>query len=266
MDKNQAINNRTKSTAMREAAHLRRAQLLERNGRYEEAIESLRKAIALAPENARHVIRLANLYRAQKKLEPAIEAMKQAIELDPRNPGARESLLQIYLELGRYDEAISEGKTLIKRHPRNLYARDILGVAYLQMGLIDKALHVTNEMIHLDPMDAANHFKKAVLYQQKGEISKAIQEFSRVLDMDPEGEMAEDAREAVASLDGYQLRQVVTLAVEDPIFRTKLMRDPESAVVERGFMLSYSGILALRQLDMDNLPSIEPGLQNRYYS
>jgi tetratricopeptide (TPR) repeat protein len=209
---------------------------------------------------------LANLYRAQKKLEPAIEAMKQAVEMDPRNPGARESLLQIYLESGRYDEAINESKVLIRRHPRNLYARDILGVAYLQKGLIEKALHVTNELIHLDPMDSANYFKKGVLFQQKGEIGKAIREFSRVVDMDPDGEMSDEAREAIASLDGYQLRQVVTLAIEDPIFRTKLRRDPESAALERGFLMSYSGILALRQIDVDDLPNLEPGLQNRYYS
>jgi tetratricopeptide (TPR) repeat protein len=266
MDQSQECDVKSRSTASREAAHIRRARALEQRGQYDEAIESLQKAIALAPQNPKHVIRLANLYKAQHKLEPAIEAMKKAIEIDPRNPGARESLLQIYLESGRYDEAITESKVLLKRHPRNLYARDILGVVYLQTGHIDKALQVTNELIHLDPMDPSNHFKKAVLYQQKGEIGKAVQEFSRVLEMDPDGEMAEEAREAVTALDSYQLRQVVTLAVEDPIFRAKLGRDPESAVLEKGFLLSYSGVMALKQIDLGKLPLIEQGLQNRYYS
>ena len=46
-------------------------------------------------------------------------------------------------------------------------------------------------------------YKRQVLYQQKGELGKAIREFIRVVDLDPEGEMADDAREAIASIDSF---------------------------------------------------------------
>jgi len=156
------------------AACVRRANAFEAKGLYDQAVESIKKAIELAPENPNHRIHLANLYRAQRKFRSAIAAMRRAVELDPRNTVAQESLLQIYLEVGRYDDAIADGKKLLRRYPRNLYVRDILGVAYLKKGLLDEALSVTDELIKLDPMDATNHFKKAVLFQQKGDFMRSM--------------------------------------------------------------------------------------------
>lgn len=254
----------SRGTAVREAAYLRRVRSLEQMGMYDEAIQTLGKAIALAPGKASHCIRLAELYRAQRKMMPAIRAMKRAIELNPSDPSPQETLLQMYLEAGELDDAIRESKLIIKRHPKNLFALDVLGLAYLQKGFLDQALQITTKLIHLNPRDAANHFKKGVLFQQKGDCGGAIEEFSRVIDMEPESEMSEAAREAVTALDGYQLRQIITLASEDRLFCAKLMRDPELAIAERGFILSMTGLLTLRQMDFANLQSSGSDSQ-RYY-
>lgn len=248
----------------REAAYLRRVSTLERKGLYDEAVQALEKAMALVPDKASHCVKLAELYRAQRKMREAIKAVKRAIELDPVNPSAQEWLLQMYLETGQLDEAIRESKRLIKRRPHNLFARDVLGAAYLQQGLVDKALLVTSELVRLNPTDAANHFKKAVLYQQKGDIARSVEEFMRVVEMDPDSEMADAALEAVMALDAYQLRQIATLAAEDALFHAKLLRDPERAVAERGFVLSMLGLLTLKQIDFLTLPSQGQDPQ-RYY-
>lgn len=253
-----------RGSASRAAAFLRRVASLERQGMYDEAIQVLKQVMALAPNNPVHCVRLAELYRAQRKMAPAIQAMKQAIELDPCNPTPQEALLQMYVEVGEFDEAINGSKWLLKRHPRNVFALDVLGLAYLQKGLLDEALKVTTKLVHIDPLDSANHFKKAVLFQQKGDCARAIEEFTRVIEMDPEGEMSDDAREALAALDSYQLRQITTLAAEDRLFRAKLLRDPELAVQERGFVLSYAGMLALRQIDFSSISSSVQD-QHRYY-
>ncbi len=252
----------TRSSSARLSSLMRRATVLVERGMYDEAIESMKQAMAICPRDPRVSLRMADIYRAQNRIGPAIEAMKQAVELDPFNSTANELLLRILLELGRYDEAISTSRRLLERSPRNMFLRDILGIAYLQQGMIDKALRVTNELIQMDPTDPAHYFKKAVLLQQKGEIAEAMTGFVRALEMDPEGEMADDAREAIAALDGFQLRHVLTIAVEDAVFKTKIMLDPDSALEERGFRLSSAGVATLRQLDLDDLPN-DP--QTRYY-
>lgn len=241
---------------------LKQANTLAERGMYDDAIVNIRMAEEINPDDPRCSVQLVDAYRAQNKMRPAIEAMKRVVELDPTNSTMQEQLLHMLIELGRYDEAINISRKQLKRAPKDLYVRDVLGIAYLQQGKIDKALQITNELIRLAPTDAAHHFKKAVLLQQKGEISHAMVTFTRALDMDPDGEMANDAREAIAALDSYQLRQILTIALEDAIFRTKLTLDPESASQERGFLLSSSGISTLRQIDLDSLPG---DAQNRYY-
>ncbi|MDO8682166.1 MAG: tetratricopeptide repeat protein [Armatimonadota bacterium] len=246
-----------RSKTLSEAAHLRRAAVMEERGMYEEAANSLIKALTARPDNADSWSRLGGLYRSLSKFDMAVEVYKKSLEINPNNSITQESLLQTYLEMGRYDEAIAHCKDLLKRMPRNLYARDVLSVAYMQLGLIDKALRITDELIRLDPTDPGNHFKKGVLFQQKGEVGMAIREFARVIEMAPDSSIAEQAKQAVSSLDSYQLRQIVSLASEDSVFRTKLSRDAESAALEKGFVLSYTGLVALRQISFDNPP--EPG-------
>ena len=251
-----------KGNASRLSSLMRRANWLAQHGMYEEAIANIEKAIAICPQEPRCSVELANIYRAQKRMGPAIEAMRRAVELDPRNSTVQEQLLQTLVGLERYDEVISVSRELLERCPKNLYVRDVLSIAYLQQGMLDKALTVTNELIRLAPTDSAHYFKKAVLLQQKGEISQAMAQFTQALEMDPDGEMADDAREAIAALDSYQLRQILTIAIEDGVFKTKLTLDPESASQERGYLLSSGGISALRQIDLDSLPG-DP--QHRHY-
>lgn len=235
------------------AESVRKAEDLARKGRVDEAARRLEEAVTAEPRNSRYLLQLAGLRRGQGRLDDAIDLAARASTLSGRNEGAHELLLQLYLETGQYQEVINRGKVVVKSSPRNLYARDLMGVAYLQLGLLDKALQVTNELVHLEPMDASNHFKRAVLFQQKGDLAKAIREFGRVVELDPEGEMGEEARDAISWLDSFTIRQIVALAMEDIIFRAKLMRDVEAAAIEKGFFLSSVGLLTLRQIDFDRM-------------
>ena len=66
-------------------------------------------------------------------------------------------------------------------------------------------------------------------------------------------------------LDSDQLRQIITLALEDYIFRAKLTRDPVAAAMERGFQLSFAGMSALKQIQFDELPEVYSEWKQRYY-
>ncbi len=83
--------------------------------------------------------------------------------------------------------------------------------------------------------------------------------------MQPDAEMAGDAQQAIDSLDSYQLRHIIMLALEDYIFRAKLVRDPEAAALERGYSLSYSGMAALKQVRFEDLPEVYSEWKQRYY-
>lgn len=245
--------------------HLCNAKKLRTDGDLEGAIASLQKALRSAGDKTPVYLELADLYRDQREFDMAVAAVRKAIKRSPNDVHAREILLEMLLELGSFDDAIEESKALLKLAPKSLSARDVLSIAYIQKDMIERALQVTNEMISLDPSSPGNHFKKALLYQQKGDVGNAIHEFTRVLEMGPDQEMAEGAQQAIEALDSFQIRHIVMLAVEDFIFRAKLVRDPESAALERGFFLSYGGMNMLKQIQFDELSEVWSEWKQKFY-
>ncbi|NLN77023.1 MAG: tetratricopeptide repeat protein [Armatimonadetes bacterium] len=233
---------------------MKQADYLAQQGLYDEAIAEVKKAIAIFPHEPECSVQLADLYRAQKKIGPAIEAMKTAVHLDPNNLINHEQLLEALLDVERYDEIIKRARRMLRTFPRSLYARDVLAISYLQKGQIDESLRLVNELINFSPRDPSYQFRKAVLLQQKGLVKAAMTAFNLTLELDPRGDLASAANEALASLDSYQLGRILAIASEDVVFRTKLMRDPEAALKDRGYALSPNGIAVLRNMDVDQLP------------
>ncbi|MFA6665750.1 MAG: tetratricopeptide repeat protein [Armatimonadota bacterium] len=247
------------------ADRIARAHSLKDEGLLDDAIAELRKALRASAEKSRIYREMAVLFKSHHRLDEALRAARRAVKADTNDPESRELLISILLEMHRCDEAIEESKDLIALSVNSIAARDALSTAYLQKGMLSKAIRVVNELISLDPSSPENHFRKAILHHQKGDVSSAMQEFCRVLEMAPGGQMEQDAEQAVRALDTYQLRSIITLAVEDYIFRTKLIRDPTAATLERGFYLSYTGMAALSHIRFEDLGDIYPDTGQRHY-
>lgn len=243
----------------------RHAESYALNDQHQDEIGRLQRSLRTSTNKADVYKELAQLHYSRRQMDDAIDLARKSISLKRNDVQARELLLEMLIEINQFDDAITEAKELLVVSPRSLCARDVLGIAYLQKGMLEKALQITNELIALDPTSPTNHFKKAVLYQQKGDVGNAIHEFSRVLEMQPDGEMASQAQQVIDTLDSYQLRHIVMLAVEDYIFRTKLIHDPETAALERGYYLSYAGMSALKQIQFDELPEVYAEWKQRYY-
>ena len=96
----------------------------------ERAIEFERRALALDPNNARAHAWLGNAYLNQGRYDEAIASMRQAVRLEPDNAGARSSLARAYwIGKGQIDEAITEFRQVLSLNPEG-------GYAYLQLALL----------------------------------------------------------------------------------------------------------------------------------
>ncbi len=249
----------------RELRGLRRADALIASGKLDKALAHLRRLNTSFPGSTRVPLRIAALLRETRRPAEALAVLRNAVRRTPQLTAPREALAEMCLEVGRWEEAIHECQVLLSLAPRSLPARDVLSAAYLQRGLIEKALQVTEEMITLDPHDAAHHFKRGVLLQQQGMVGPALREFQRVLQMDADGEAADEARAAIEMLDTFQLRQIITLAVEDIPFRLNLREDPSYAITSRGYYLSERGIATLAQLRFEETTLPRPGWRHYRY-
>jgi Flp pilus assembly protein TadD len=74
---------------------------LVRQGRAEEALVPLRKAVDAAPDSGRSRIELGRALLHLSRLDPAVIHLEKAVELDPKNGGARLLLGKAYLQSGR---------------------------------------------------------------------------------------------------------------------------------------------------------------------
>jgi tetratricopeptide (TPR) repeat protein len=244
---------------------LRRADKEARRERYADAIASLARAVGAGADAYSCTLRIAEMYRSLGDESAALRAAEAAAKQRPELLPARELILSMALERGDFARAIETGRSILKSCPRHIGALDALGAAYVQSGDVEAAIRVANALIRIDPEAPVHRFKKALLCQHYGDVSQAVQEFTQAILLDPSGTHAADAREALENLDTYQLNQIVTLAIEDTVFRVKLTRDAVEAVEERGFCLSETGKQILLELGSRILPDFcEPCRSMKY--
>lgn len=241
------------------------AEAEAQRGNLREAVTSLERAIAEGAEGFEIRLRIAEWYGKMQEWPAALDAAEAACALAPNRLSPYEALMTLALEAGDCQRAVLACNALIKLAPRHLLAHNALGAAYIQLGDVDAAMRVTNTLIRLDPETPSHHFKKALLCQHKGEVALAVHEFTETVRLDGEGPHAEAARDALETLDIFQLNQIVTLAIEDRIFRTRLERDPVETVLARGFALSDNGTQILFEILSQPLPDFpEPCLPLLY--
>ena len=110
------------------------ADLYDRNGQYEKAIDYFAKVIALKPDMGYAYFKMGTAYSRLNQPEKAIEVLKQAAAHLPDNPVVLNNMGIAYGKLGRWDEEIGALKKAIAIRSHYASARYNLGQAYLKKG------------------------------------------------------------------------------------------------------------------------------------
>lgn len=126
--------------------------------KYKEAIESLKKAIAIAP-HFQSYWELGQIYRTTGEYDTGIEALKKAVQLDPENADGYTLLGALYeskFAKARDDKEsfhLSEEnlKLGIQRDAQNETALRVLGVLYYQGGQYEDAVTYLKQAIGVRP-------------------------------------------------------------------------------------------------------------------
>ncbi len=247
-------------------AHIELSHALQEAGRHSEALDVVRRAVTLDGANLEHLLRAITLLREGGFREDALLGLEWAVTIC-EEPAVRLALAECYLDLDRNREATEECQRVLRTRPRDLRALDLLQTAFLKEGDMRPALRIAYRQALLCPLDPMNFFRMAVLHQQLGDIRQAMDNYERVVSMEDAygADLADRAREALDMLDGLQLRQVLMLASDDPVFRARLNRDPQGAAAQRGFFLSESGLAMLQHLELDRLPAMQMAWLRKTY-
>ncbi|MHC4707773.1 MAG: tetratricopeptide repeat protein, partial [Planctomycetota bacterium] len=140
------------------------------DGRYDEALESARKAVSLGPNSADAYVNLAIVLMFSGRPAEALAAMEKALRLNPRpSPGVYSYYGAVLFMNRQYEEAI---EPLEKTRESSFLARGYLAMAYAQLGRLDDAKVAIDSMFKMWP-DVCLSFYRIYYAHHKREADRA---------------------------------------------------------------------------------------------
>lgn len=164
-----------------------------KSGRNADAVEALRRAVYLNPQDALAYAKLGLAYSALAKHEEAIAAFKLAIAIKPDilDAEANYRLGEAYTAIGKHTDALKAfkeslhvarpeatdgGSTQAKRFPTVADLHFGIGLAYYNTGSYNESIKELKLAIIFNPDLAEAHYGIALAYIARGDRSSAQQE------------------------------------------------------------------------------------------
>jgi tetratricopeptide (TPR) repeat protein len=149
------------------------------------AIESLSRAITLAPEAADVYVTRGDLYYKAGLYDKALADADKALSLEKDYSKALLNRSAALNALGRYAESLAASDRALTLDPKNAEAWYNRGNTYRITNAPDSALVCFNRAIELD---ASNYFyfnNRGITYRMRGDAASAIADFTRALVLEP---------------------------------------------------------------------------------
>lgn len=137
------------------------ADLYDRNGQYEQAIEAYKNVIRLKPDKGYAYFKMGTAYNRINQADEAIKAHLKALEHLSDNPVIYNNLGIAYGKLGKLDEEIVALEKALKLRSRYVAARYNLGYTFLKKGDRKAATQQYQMLLDLD-VNAAETLAKQI--------------------------------------------------------------------------------------------------------
>lgn len=208
------------------------------DGKMQRSLDALKKAVTLAPKEARYSVMMARLYLTMSDYKQTFNALREGLGKDPNNAEAffisglaHEEMGDTLQAIENYQLAVSRKQdyydalkqlgilysiqknklaidylrnaaTLKPTSPEPLY---VLGMFYQENGEPDKALSVYEEILIIKPDYFLAHYNKGyVLLVFKEDYKQAIESFTKAIEIDKENVDAYYNRALAYELSGDQ--------------------------------------------------------------
>ncbi len=123
---------------------------LDQTGEQQRAMSVMQKLITRQPEHAAALNYIGYTWADRKEhLDKALEYIKRAVTLKPENGYIRDSLGWVYYRLGDLEQAERELEEAIRLSPDDPAIYDHLGDVYLESGQLQKALQTYRKALEL---------------------------------------------------------------------------------------------------------------------
>jgi tetratricopeptide (TPR) repeat protein len=155
-------------------------------GRHVDAVRCLRRAVELNPEYTDGFHNLGMELARLSRFEESVVAFKRAVKLQPTFWEARCDLARALLELERKDEAVDILEEVVSQEPSYMDAYDLLGTIYFRAGHPDLAIEIWQQAIQINPLAVDIYTNLAGAYNAIGRHDLEQRCLRKVLELNPE--------------------------------------------------------------------------------
>jgi protein O-mannosyl-transferase len=160
-------------------AHFFLGHALDQQGKLAEAIVEYRKALWFKPMQEQTHLFLGAALAKQQSFQEAAEHYHAALKLNPESAIAYNNLGKLRHAEGRLDEAITYYRTAVKVDPAFAQARNNLGVLLLQKGQLAEGTAELREALRLKPDEKESQINLAQALAQQEQWREAADLFAK---------------------------------------------------------------------------------------
>jgi len=157
----------------------------EQAGRLDLALEAYEKGFPDGPWARDTLERAARVLERQGRFDDALDRSRRIVAVDPDDEAARVALGARLLRARRWAEARAVFAALVARRPDSYPVRFNLGVALQALDLPDEALEAFQAAAVLQPNDPDPHVRIATIHAWRGQWADAAAAYEQALARDP---------------------------------------------------------------------------------
>jgi tetratricopeptide (TPR) repeat protein len=167
------------------ALQLNLGNALKALGHLDGAIERFRNALSLAPGFPMAHYNLGNAYAAAGRHEDAADAFVKSLQLQPSDPSSHNNLGNALHALGRHQDAIAAFERALELRPGHAGAHNNLGMALNALNRADEAITQFQAALAAEPRFVAAQFNLGNTLDAVGRHEEAVAAFEATLALQP---------------------------------------------------------------------------------
>lgn len=153
---------------------------------HQQAAECFQNALRLRPNNTETHNNLGNALKALGKLDDAAECYRQAIRVDANHALAHFNLGSLSHQQKRLDDAVTCYRNVLVLNPRHVEALLNLGIVLKDQGEFDEAIATCRQALKIRPDFVPAYINLANVCGATGELEEAIENYLRALEFEPQ--------------------------------------------------------------------------------